>query len=1828
MRPRTARFPATVFLALATGLVLAPATASAQDAERRIVTAPGSDYFGGDYDIVRDVTLPECENACVADSRCAAFTYNTQANWCFLKESVGERRTVAGAVSGRIVSAGPGIDTVVQQRRAELDFLPARYLDEADRIALAISRRKPRFARSSEAAAAGQNAFNAGNHPAATEAFKDAVLLEPSDYFLWRDLRSAASRLKTDDWQERQQFERDTLAIAVAAYLRARTPEQQARALAVLGDTLSNRREWKRAYRSYRASLALVENANIRERYDELIADYGFQLADHRINADAAAPQICLVFNDDLGVTGDEAGDYVTVSGEDRLAINGAGREICIDGVVHGERYRVTVRSGLPSYDGEVTARPTDLDLYIRDRSPSVRFPGIAYVLPGHEDATIPVATVNTATLSAKLYRVGDRALARVIGDGEFLSQLNEYAGDRLAETSGELVWEGEIVVESELNTEVVSAVPVRDIVGEIEPGAYVLTALAATSDRPWEPQATQWFIATELGLSTYAGDDGFHVSVRTFADATPVAGVGVRLVALNNRILGESTTGDDGRAVFDADLMKGRGGLAPALVVAESDAGVGDYAVLDLTRSNIDLGDRGVAGRPPPEPLDVFLTAERGIYRPGETAYLTTLVRDATAHAADSLPLTLIVERPDGKEARRDILDDQALGGAVRALDIDPDAMRGTWTARIHADPEDPGLAETTWLVEDFLPERLDVRLTRDETTVAPEDGMIVTADVHHLYGAPAAGLEVSGFLDVSPERSLSGYPGYRFGLAEEDIKPERTFLDIAYTGDDGRVVLQPSLPETTGMTTPAVVTFTATVNDSGGRPVQRSIDAALAETRPRIGIRPLFDGTAEESSSVAFNVIGVAPDGAPDITGTAEWTLSSIRRDFQWFRRDGRWDYRVLDRTERVASGTVDLTGESPVRIEAAVDWGAYELAVSADREVLPASVRFDAGWRSEGASLDTPEALQVTLDATGYDIGDTVTAHITAPFAGRAEILVADSRIIDRITVDVPEDGASVEIPVTAAWGTGAYVLATVFRPMDLAARRMPARAMGLAWAAIDPADRDLDIAIDVPDTQRPRTDMPVTLSLGNLPAGETAYVTLAAVDAGILNLTGFEPPAPDDWYFGQRRLGLEIRDVYNQLIDRTLGTTARVRSGGDAGPMRLDGPPPPETLMAFHSGLIEVAADGTAEVTVPIPDFNGTIRLMAIAWSAAGVGHASSDVIVRDPVVVTASLPRFLAPGDVSRLRLDLDNVEGLTGTARLDIATGSDNVWISGGAPGELDLGATTRTAFDIGIGAVRTGLATIDISLDLPDGTVIEKRVPINVRNNEPPMALTSRFELEPGADLTLDTALSAGFRPDTWSATLTASAAPLDVAGIVRALDRYPYGCSEQITSRALPLLYVDEVAAAVGLGADDEARGRVAQAIDRLVARQDSSGSFGLWGAGGGGDLWLDAYITDFMVRADAAGHDVPATALTLALDNLKNSLSYTQSELRNGGVDVAYALLVLAQGGKAAIGDLRYYGNARLDDFKTPLAKAQIGAALMLYGETEDAELAFSAAIAAPPSGGLPGYRFDYGSAVRDSAAVLTLAAEVGSQTASSPELVNRVSNAWTSGRRLSTQDQAWSLLAAHALTTGAARPRYTMDGVTGEGAFAADLGFGDLADGVTFANEGSSPIHVVVTRRGISEVPEPAGGNIGALTRDYYDAETGRAVDPSSVRQGQRLVAVLSVLFDVEEGGRYILDDPLPAGFEIDNPNILRSGDVSVPGLDLSTSTQNTEFRDDRFVVAFDRRDGDSPRRQFAYVVRVVSPGAFAHPAAVVEDMYRPERRARTDSGVVQVAGAKE
>src|SRR6202034_3517988 len=199
----------------------------------------------------------------------------------------------------------------------------------------------------------------------------------------------------------------------------------------------------------------------------------------------------------------------------------------------------------------------------------------------------------------------------------------------------------------------------------------------------------------------------------------------------------------------------------------------------------------------------------------------------------------------------------------------------------------------------------------------------------------------------------------------------------------------------------------------------------------------------------------------------------------------------------------------------------------------------------------------------------------------------------------TTDVKEGTAQVRIPVAKDWGSGAYVVATLRRPLDAAALRMPGRAIGLKWFGIDKKSRTLQVNLSPPALVRPNTTMRLPVKLTGLNPGEDAKVVVAAVDVGILNLTNYKPPAPDDYYLGQRRLSAEIRDLYGQLIDGMQGTRGQIRTGGDAGAAALQGSPPAQKPLALYSGLVSVGPDGAAEVSFDIPDFAGTARVMAVA-----------------------------------------------------------------------------------------------------------------------------------------------------------------------------------------------------------------------------------------------------------------------------------------------------------------------------------------------------------------------------------------------------------------------------------------------------------------------------------------------------------------------------------------------------------------------------------------------------------------------------------------------------
>jgi uncharacterized protein YfaS (alpha-2-macroglobulin family) len=1667
-------------------------------------------------------------------------------------------------------------------------------------------------------------ALGRGDNSTGLQLLGQMIAAAPNDSAPWLRLaRTIMNSTGNDDRERAALLERASTA-AYIAYQRATTREQEAESLRALSRSFADRKLWRPALDSLRLSLELREDADVRVRYEQMRKDYGFRLLDYSVDADAASPRACFQFSEALPARRTDFSPFVAVAGQDKPALSVDDKQLCVEGLKHGEHYSITLRAGLPSVVKENLTNSADMNIYVRDRAPFARFVGKAYVLPRTGQRGVPVVSVNTSAVKVAIYRIGDRNLLDTIISEDFQRNLQPYEVERIASDRGASVWKGELKVEQQqLNAEVTTAFPVDQAVGDLAPGVYVMTAVAAGgSTDSYDALATQWFIVSDLGLTAYSANDGVHVFVHSLASATTRGDVDVRLIARNNEVLATRKTDANGYAAFEPGLARGEGGSAPAMLVAADPRG--DYAFLNLSGPAFDLSDRGVAGRPAPEGLDAFVVTERGVYRTGETVHVTALLRDGQDAAATGLPLTLVVARPDGVEYRRAVVADQGLGGRSLDVPIISTATTGTWHVRAYTDPKRASVGEATFLVEDYLPDRIEFDLATTATRISKTAPINATIDGRYLYGAPASGLELSGELKVKPVPGRPGFAGYQFGTADEGEEAAATTTpleDLPATDGKGKAALSIALGKLPETTRPLEAEVVVRMAESGGRAVERKLALPVAPAANMIGVKPLFSGRAlREGETATFDVVAVAPDGKTLARNGVRYELLKIDSSYQWYRQDGSWQYEPVKRTSRVADGNLNLAADGkPARIALPVSWGRYRLdVISPDPNGPSTSFTFDAGFYAEAGS-DTPDLLEIALDKPEYRPGDSITVSFNATAAGNVTVNVFGDKLLATTRVDVREGPNRVALNVGPDWGSGAYVVATLRRPLDVAAGRMPNRAIGVQWFAIDRAGKTLALDLTTPPLVRPNTTLRVPVKLANL-AGEEARIVVAAVDVGILNLTNYKPPAPDDYYLGQRQLSADIRDLYGQLIDGMQGTRGQIRSGGDQGG-ELQGSPPTQPPLALYSGVIAVGADGNAEVSFDIPEFAGTVRVMAVAWSKSKVGRAVGDVVVRDPVVLTATLPRFLLVGDRGNIQLEIDNVEGAAGDYRVGVEA-DGLVTFTGGAQ-TLRLGAKERRSFSVPLSTSGAGTAAIKVSLAGPAGLALERNYSLTTN---PATQILARRTVKPiarGESLTLSSDLFADLVAGTGSVSVSVGpSTALDVATILQALDRYPFGCSEQITSRAMPMLYVNDLATQARVARDTAVDQRIRDAIERLLARQGANGSFGLWSVGGE-DAWLDAYVTDFLTRARERGFTVPDVAFKLALDRLRNFAANAPEPKKNGGIDLAYALYVLARNGIAPVGDLRYLADTQLDNLGSPAAVAQVGAALAMMGDRGRADRVYAAALTSLASASDPGYgRPDYGSALRDAAAVVTLTAENGASQATILNAVQRVETARANATYTSTQENAWMALAARALEKEA-KISLSVGGEPLAKPLYRTYRAADLSTPLRIENTGEGTMQAVVSVNGAPITPEPPAEKGFKIERSYYTA-AGETVDAAKVKQNTRLVVVLKVTEPKPQYGRVLIADYLPAGFEIDNPQLVSSGDTgALEWIQDAAEPVHSEFRDDHFGAAFDRTSDSPAVFTVAYVVRAVSPGRYVLPQAYVEDMYRPDRFGRTATGAVEV-----
>jgi hypothetical protein len=1579
-----------------------------------------------------------------------------------------------------------------------------------------------------------------------------------------------------------------------------------------------------------------------------LAASGAFAFMRYEIRVDGDQPQACLIFSSSLDPDRDYSG-FIGVEGANGVALSVEGADLCIGGLRFTDTPVVEIRAGLPALDGRALEFGERVNIQFGDQPAYVGFKGDGVILPRIDADGLAIESINVDIVGVKISRITDRALAfRTISAGFSAPQGGYGYMDYNSEVwdLAEPLWEGQVRPRAAANTLTTTVLPIAAAIPRLKPGAYFieLDQLTAGGKAPVSgARAKRWLIITDLALTTYTGQNGMSVSVRSIQSARPAGDVRVDLIARNNEILASGESDATGHVRFSEASLKGRENSAPRLLMAYAQNG--DFAVLDLDRPPIDLTDRNIDGRSPSGQVDAYVWTERGVYRPGERVEITALLRDQSARALTDRPGTVSVFAPNGIEAGRYRFESAADAGAVTySFQTPRSASRGQWRVVVEAD----GVGEAgaaRFSVEDFVPQRVALKLSPGaQALLGPTAASLpLSANVRFLYGAPGAGLPVTAVsrVEVDPN-PFPDFKGVRFGRHDETFY-ETAFDLAAATTDangDADLVLDPAASGSAVSSQPLRFRTVVSVTEPGGRAVRDDVRTAWRPNSRYIGIEPAFDEASAEGKPAEFQIVSVSPQG--QLTdGEVSFRLVRIDWKYDWFRTEfGEWQWRSSQRLVDVEEGLVRLTGGRGTIKTRALDWGDYELLVAETKTGAEASIAFWSGWGSqanEGGAA--PDKVRISLPETLPAPGGEVEIGILPPYAGEAEIVIASDNVIATRTLPVRTEGTRVRIPVTADWNAGVYVMASVYTPRDAVDRPKPRRAVGVVHLPVNVAPRTHQLTLTAPKVQKPRSKMTIDIQSAGGPRQEETFVRIAAVDEGILQLTRYASPDPVAHYFGKKRLGVELRDDYGRLLDPNQGAAARF--GGDqiggAGLTVV-----PTRSVSLLSPPVRLNRNGRATVSLDVPEFSGELRLMAVAWSRTGLGWASEAITVRDDVSSELILPRFLAPGDEANATLSLDNVAGASGRYRISLTATGPLRFRTPETEADVQKGQRRDTVAPVR--ALSEGVASLRARTTGPDQKVVERSYNIQVRSPFMPTSAVERRMIRPGESWRATSDSLASLAPDSARIQVSFSTAPLDASALAASLARYPYGCTEQIVSRAMPLLMMAQNPSLSGGRAAGDVRREVQETVSALLNRQGPDGAIGLWRMGDGqSDPWLGAFAVDFLARAKSAGYVVPDAALDRAYDALEDiavrenqwSTSYDfdvpTSRANPDTPDllmsrsVAYGAYVLARAGRMDRSRLRYLHDQSMRTDPSPLSRAHIGAALFMIGDSARSKSAFDQAERAL------GYSNEgdfYQTPRRDLAGVLMLAAEAG-QTARIERLSARVNEDLPEPDRLTTQEKAFLLMAYDALSGGRSSPAVQLTGqaqiLTPSSSY--EISRAQLATSpATFTNVGTAPIYLTAVTRGTpTSAPPPA--RQGMLISKALYRPDGARVSTSEFRQGDRLIVAIEIASQSARETPAIIADLLPAGFEIEA--VLRPQDAAPQGpyrfLGELTQPEMAEARDDRFVAAVTLYDKKSAT--VAYMVRAVTPGRFTLPGVSAEDMYRPDVFARTGSRQITIAGSR-
>ena len=1509
---------------------------------------------------------------------------------------------------------------------------------------------------------------------------------------------------------------------------------------------------------------------------------------------------------------------------------------------------QLTLDAGARTVDGSLIAGPVHADLMIPRRPTLIQLAEKGrYVGRDHWDA-LAVRHRNATALDVEVRHVPSSNLMF------WLSGSDEAASERVAN----VIESARVPLQTEPDLTDTAWVSLKDLVPQPKTGIYEVTLRrGSASDKAR-------LLVTDLQVLA-KGRVGrpWDVWVLASADHAPRTGAEVSLVRASGAVIATCTTASDGHCQITPPTTD----LDPAPPVALRATWQSDTTYLGFHEVQVQAPSEDIAG----EAWDALPTwraalhADRGVYRGGDEVHLTAILRgDDRAAPAAGLPAVLTIRDPRGRDVRRFALTTPSTGLITAVLPISDAAPTGRYTATLSVG--DARVQSTTFLVEDFVPERMAV-------TAAAGDGHLwgdavpVEVGARYLFGGSAADSPVEISCRVAPgpfappaAKSLHFGPADLGGAAPSAVELGTAAGTL---GEDGTARLACPAPSSRAPFAQAgqLIADVRVLEAGGGRASRATARAPIHPAPYYLGLDTSLDRVeAGQPFRIRGEVVdwtGQPSTSAPDevkvqlyeLTSSWSWRYDPNTGDHSYHREERP----VLQSTHTAAvkqgrfvvEGTAGSTGQG------------FLVRVSAGRADTSRRLTLDGGswwWDAPGQGDVTPRAAspqQLSLNLPErIEVGSTHTLSFSAPYAGRALVTIETWGVQEHTWIDAAPGDNTWSFTLDDFTPT---VYASVLLLRDPAATgpaaAMPTRAYGLARGQVSPTTWTLPLTLDVASEVRSQSTLTVQIDAG----APQAEVTLAVVDEGILSLTQHPSPEPLVQLFPARSLGVDTFETVGWTLSPR-GAGPAGRTGGDG----VSGPVSPQMVkpVALWSGVITTDGQGKATYEVSLPPYRGALRLMAVAATDTAVGAAQATVQVSDPLVVQATVPRFLSAGDEAEIPVQLTNTTSSRERVSLSMSVEPLDPFTAEpmDGPSPVRFEGSQSTQFSLEPGAARTfvfratvlataGGARVTVTAASPSHTANET-LDMPIRPAGPEVRRTQTLTLDAGLT-DLGPSLT-GWTPTTehtrvWVSQNPAAAALAHLGPLVR----YPHGCLEQTVSATRPLLYADRLLPAAVGEVEGGSDALIAGALSRILSMQLPDGSFTTWPFGSHTHAWSTAYATHLLLDAHDAGHLASQAPIDDAVRWLQ---AQVKRDAARGDTTPwmrareAYVHYVLAKAGRplkaraAAVLDqiLRHPDAKRADQGE---AAFLLRAALYRAGDQRHRG-ALIAALQGLDAAAPRDPRTFY-SPTRSQALVIDVLGELipdaDGLAAASRALTRHL--AARSARSFTTQELGWGMaaLARHAgeVGSGASPATLRVNGATAEGEpLHPDLN--DRRFEIHRASEqrvqihiddpGTGPLTATLDTRGQRADAIWAARSQGVTVSRELLTPAGQRVDPAQIALGERVLVRLTLHNPTSAPLQDLaLTDPVPGGFEIENP---RLGDADLPANAYSEqawSTEHLDLRDDRLSAFGALAAGQ--RVQVLYAARAVTAGVFHHPPVQVEAMYDPDIGANGAPGSVQITG---